>query len=175
MRAAPAWPTIPDANQPVFKEAPTVSTVTPERSAANLTTIQQIYAAFGCGDVPAILDVIAPDCRWEAWADNSAQGAGVAYLQPRRGPSGVGEFFAAVAELEIHDFRVLDCIAGPDQVAAEILIDASTPAGGRFRDEELHLWTLDHDGSIVRLRHYVDTAKHIAAAAGEDTTSHARG
>jgi ketosteroid isomerase-like protein len=49
----------------------------------------------------------------------------------------------------------------------------STPAGGRFRDEELHLWTLGADGRIVRLRHYVDTAKHIAAAAGNDTTSSA--
>jgi hypothetical protein len=41
---------------------------------------------------------------------------------------------------------------------------------GRFRDEELHLWTLDDDGQVVRMRHYVDTAKHIAAGAGEDTT-----
>jgi hypothetical protein len=36
-------------------------------------------------------------------------------------------------------------------------------------DEELHLWTLDEQQKIVRMRHYVDTAKHIAAFAGEDT------
>ena len=28
----------------------------------------------------------------------------------------------------------------------------------------------DADGKINRLRHYTDTAKHIAAASGEDTT-----
>jgi hypothetical protein len=33
-------------------------------------------------------------------------------------------------------------------------------------DEELHLWTFDEDGRVVRLRHYRDTAKHIAAADG---------
>jgi uncharacterized protein len=150
-----------------------VNTTTGDRAAANLITVQEIYAAFGRGDIPAILDAIADDCRWEAWADNSAQRAGVPYLQPRIGPSGGAEFFAAVAELEIHAFEVLDCISGRDQVAAEIQIEASTLTGGRFRDDELHLWTLDDDGRIIRLRHYVDTAKHIAAATGNDTTSNA--
>lgn len=150
-----------------------MNTTTGDRAAANLITVQEIYAAFGRGDIPAILDAIADDCRWEAWADNSAQRAGVPYLQPRIGPSGVAEFFAAVAELEIHAFEVLDCISGRDQVAAEIQIEASTLTGGRFRDDELHLWTLDDDGRIIRLRHYVDTAKHIAAATGNDTTSNA--
>jgi len=147
-----------------------MSTVTSDRSAAILGVVQDIYAAFGRGDLPAILDVIAPDCRWEAWADNSAQAAGVPEMQPRTGPTGVGEFFGTVAELEIHDFKVLNYLTGPDQVAAEVRIEASTPAGGRFRDEELHLWTLGADGKVVRMRHYVDTAKHIAAAAGTDTT-----
>jgi ketosteroid isomerase-like protein len=156
-----------------FQEGSTVNTTTADRAAANLVTVQEIYAAFGRGDIPAILDVIADDCRWEAWADNSAQRAGVPYLQPRSGPSGVAEFFAAVAELKIHEFEVLDCISGRDQVAAEILIEASTPTGGRFRDDELHLWTLNSDGQIVRLRHYVDTAKHIAAATSNDTTTSA--
>jgi len=38
--------------------------------------------------------------------------------------------------------------------------------GRRYRDEELHLWTLNDDGKVTRLRHYTDTAKHIAAAQG---------
>jgi hypothetical protein len=36
--------------------------------------------------------------------------------------------------------------------------------GNRLRDEELHLWTFDDAGRVTALRHYVDTAKHIAAA-----------
>jgi hypothetical protein len=36
--------------------------------------------------------------------------------------------------------------------------------------EELHLWRFDDDHKIAALRHYVDTAKHIAAWNGEDTT-----
>ncbi len=38
-----------------------------------------------------------------------------------------------------------------------------------MRDEELHLWRFDADGLICGMRHYVDTAKHIAAERGEDT------
>jgi hypothetical protein len=35
----------------------------------------------------------------------------------------------------------------------------------------VHLWALDDSQRVTRLRHYVDTAKHIAAYAGEDTTA----
>jgi ketosteroid isomerase-like protein len=55
---------------------------------------------------------------------------------------------------------------GGNQVVAEIVIEANLPNGGHYRDEELHLWTFDEDGKITRLRHYVDTAKHIAADSG---------
>src|SRR5207237_6579338 len=122
-----------------------------------------IYAAFGRGDVPRILDKIAQDCRWESWTQNFAQQQGVPWLQPRTGPAGVGEFFAAVAELQIHDFQVLDIVAGERQVAVEVAIEYTTPGGARLRDEELHLWSLDEQQMVVRMRHYVDTAKHIAA------------
>ncbi len=76
-----------------------------------------------------------------------------------------------MGELKIHDFHVLDIVAGERQAAVDVVIDFSTPAGGRSRDEELHLWTFDEHQQVARLRHYVDTAKHIASFAGEDTTA----
>ena len=41
-----------------------------------------------------------------------------------------------------------------------------TQTGGRIRDQELHYWTFNDHGMITGLRHYVDTAKHTAAARG---------
>jgi len=38
--------------------------------------VQNIYAAFGRGDVNAILDCLADDVAWESWSDNFAQRAG---------------------------------------------------------------------------------------------------
>lgn len=35
--------------------------------------------------------------------------------------------------------------------------------GGSVTDEELHLYSLNDEGRIYRMRHYVDTAKQIKA------------
>ena len=126
---------------------------------SNTDTLKQGYEAFGRGDVPAVLDALADDVQWEAWEDNRAQRAGVPHMAPRTGKDGVAGFFAVVGEYEIREFSVLDLAESERQVYAEIVIETDT-----YRDEELHLWTFGDDGKVVRLRHYVDTAKHIAAA-----------
>lgn len=131
----------------------------------HVETVQAIYEAFGRGDVPAILEHLAEDVRWEEWADNRAQAAGVPWLLPRHGKSGAIEFFGVVGQFQFHEFQVLSLMEGGNQVAAELAIDATIPASGtRLRDEEIHLWTFDDAGQVVRFRHYIDTAKHIAAA-----------
>ncbi|MEA2693115.1 MAG: uncharacterized protein QOJ16_2502 [Acidobacteriota bacterium] len=129
-----------------------------------LATVTAIYEAFGRGDIPAILEHVSDDVQWEAWADNAAQKAGVHWMLPRRGKAGVLEFFQGVEEwLDIQEFRVLSVMAGGNQVAAEFVIEAKLKRGeGRYRDEEMHLWTFDESGKVIRLRHYLDTAKHVA-------------
>ena len=113
-----------------------------------------------------IIDLMSDDVAWEDWADNSAQAAGVPWLRRRHGKAGVTEFFQLIAQFQIHDFKVLSVMANDRQVAAEFVIDATPPGGRRYRDEEMHLWTFGVDGRVTRLRHYTDTAKHIAAAQG---------
>lgn len=130
-----------------------------------LATVGKIYEAFGRGDVPAILDCMADSVQWEAWADNTAQKQGVPWLQARQGKEGVLAFFQVLGGMSVKDFQVLSLMAGGNQVAAEIVIEVEIPeTGAHFRDEELHLWTLNEVGKVIRLRHYNDTAKHIAAA-----------
>ncbi len=128
----------------------------------NAATVAGIYAAFGRGDVPAILGTLADDVRWEDWADNSAQRAGVAHMVPRRGAAEVAGFFQVVGAWTMERFEVLDLIGNGRQVVGEISLAARLPDGTRFEDEELHLWTFDDAGRVTRFRHYVDTGKHIA-------------
>jgi uncharacterized protein len=144
--------------------------VTSTRS--NGLTIAELYGAFGRGDLPAVLDMLADDVSWDAdWADNYAQrDGGLDHFRPRRGPAGAAEFFAVLAEYTFNDFQVQAIISDDQYVVARVAIDVSLPGGGRVRDEELHLWTFDAAGKIVALRHYIDTAKHLAAVRGEDTT-----
>jgi ketosteroid isomerase-like protein len=131
----------------------------------HLATVAAIYEAFGRGDIPAILEHVSDDVQWEGWADNTAQKTGVPWMLPRRGKSGALEFFQVIAEkLDIQEFNVLSIMSGGDQVAAEFVLEAKLKDGrGGYRDEEMHLWTFDAAGKVTRLRHYTDTAKHIAA------------
>lgn len=133
----------------------------------HLATIGKIYQAFGQGDIPTILEYMADDVQWEAWTDNSAQKAGVPWLQARQGKEGVLAFFQVLGGMPVKDFQILSLMAGGNQVAAEFVIEIEVPAtGGHYRDEEIHLWTFNEAGQVIRLRHYTDTAKHIAAATG---------
>jgi hypothetical protein len=140
-----------------------------EAQVSNIPTVQAMYEAFGRGDVPAILDQQADDVLWEDWdGANTAQDAGVPWVQERSGRDGVAQFFEDLADgLEFHSFEPRNLLEGGNQVAATIAIDATAKATGeRFQDEEIHLWTFDAAGKLTGLRHYIDTAKHIRAVKG---------
>jgi ketosteroid isomerase-like protein len=131
----------------------------------HIGTVQEIYEAFGRGDIPAILDRLAEDVVFEPWDDHSAQAAGVPWLARREGRDGVLGFFEALGALEFNALEPQGFLAGDGQVAVPILLDVTVKATGRrLRDEELHLWSFDDAGRVSWMRHYVDTAKHIAAA-----------
>jgi hypothetical protein len=84
-------------------------------------------------------------------------------MKPRHGPQGVAEFFSYVATMQIQDFQVLDMLASDRQVVVEVQISIALPDGGTLTDEELHLYSLSDERKIIRMRHYVDTAKQIKA------------
>ncbi len=132
-------------------------------------TIQQIYACFGQGDIPGILEKLDDNVRWEEWADNSAQKAGVPWMQAQQGKEGALAFFQTVgSSLQIKDFQILSLMDGGNQIAAEFIIEAAVLATGKnYRDEEMHLWTFNEEGKVVRLRHYLDTHKHVMAASAQ--------
>jgi uncharacterized protein len=76
----------------------------------NAATVSDIYAAFGRGDLPGILDRISEDVVWDEWEDNFAQRAGVPHIVQRRGRDGVAAFIAVLADYTIQRFDVLDII-----------------------------------------------------------------
>lgn len=142
----------------------TATVTTPEQHVA---TVQSIYAAYGRGDIPAILDTLADDVDWDALGSTTAQEAGVRYLAERHGAAGVAGFFSELGEdLEITDFQIGDLIASGAKVVAEIRLAATARATGRsFTDNELHLWEFGPDGRVVAYRHHVDTGRHAWAQA----------
>lgn len=54
-------------------------------------------------------------------------------------------------------------LASDRQAVVEVQISIAMPDGGTITDEELHLYSLNDESEIIRMRHYVDTAKQITA------------
>ncbi len=126
---------------------------------SNVETVKAIYEAFGKGDIPFILSQLNENVAWEKWNDNAAQKADVPYMRERNNADGVLEFFAETGKLGITSFEVVSIMDGGNKIAVEFNIESD-----RFgREEEMHLWTFNDEGKVVGFRHYLDTAKHIAA------------
>lgn len=128
-------------------------------------TVQGIYAAFGRGDIPAILETLAEDVDWEyAWASSE-----VPWLEPRRGRAAVAGFFQAVgAHLEFSRFTVNDILEGPNVVVGLVSVDAKVKGTDRpLREiDEAHIWRFDDRGRVSRFRHAADTLGHLRAWKG---------
>ena len=139
----------------------------------NATTVATVYRAFGAGDVDTLMSLMAEDVRWESdWEDNFAQRAGgPAFYRPFHGRDQLGGFFEAMGANTFHQLDVRDVIVDGDRAVARVALEYTMPSGGRYRDEQLHLWTFDDEGRIVAIRHFLDTAKLLAATRGEDTTA----
>lgn len=132
------------------------------RMKKNAETVQQIYAAFGRGDIPAILETLGDDVEWEHHGASSD----VPWLQERRGRASVGGFFEAVGKhLDITHFVVKDILEGPNVVVALVDINATVKDTGRSYSEvdEAHIWRFDDRGQVAKFRHAVDTHAHVLA------------
>lgn len=126
---------------------------------SNIETVKAIYEAFGKGDIPFILSCLDDNVEWDSWTvENSAQKADIPWMKKRIGKDDVAEFFKVTGTMGIFQFDILSFMEGENQVTAEIVVGSKY-----FTDETLHLWTFNNEGKITRMRHYIDTAKHIAA------------
>ena len=140
-------------------------------AAEHRQTIEGMFAAFTRGDMAAVLDCYADDVDYGSsrlatgLSINYAQAAGVPWLQRRQGKAAVAQHLGAVGELEITDFAILGFLSGDNTVIVQVVIQAKwTPTGFTFHDEELQYFQFNGAGKIIKTRHYLDTAKHMAAA-----------
>ncbi len=131
---------------------------------AQVETVQQIYEAFGRGDVAAILSKMADAVEWEY----GGRAEDVPWLHPRQGRAQVAGFFEALGALQIHAFTPKTFFSSGAIVVALVDLDATVKATGkRFHEEdEVHIWHFDSAGRVTRFRHRVDTRKQWEAYGG---------
>jgi uncharacterized protein len=128
---------------------------------SNLATVQSIYAAFGRGDIPAILATLADDVEWEY----GGTATDVPWLQPRRGPTEVVGFFESLAAIEFRHFAPTTLLESGTVVVALVQLEAVVKATGIAVSEvdEVHIWHFDAAGKVARFRHRADTLQHHRA------------
>ncbi len=126
----------------------------------NVTTAKEGYAAFGRGDVPAILDLLTDDVVWiEAGPADVIAAAGTYH-----GKDGVAEFFTSLGgSVDIHKFEPHEFIAQGDHVVVLIHSEATVKATGKtITDHLAHVWTF-RGGKLARFEVFHDTAAAVAA------------
>ena len=128
---------------------------------SNLRTVQEMYEAYGRGDLPAILSKLSESVEWE-YGPTSTD---VPWLQRRHGRDGAAAFFASHSEMQMHVFSPKAFLETEGIVVVLIDVDFTVKATGKrvTEEDEIHVWRFDAEGKIVRFRHGVDTHLHQLA------------
>lgn len=121
---------------------------------ASIETVKEIYAAFGRGDVPAVLERVADHVDWEFVGS-----ASLPYAGRRRNHAEVAAFFAAISQAdEIHVFEPREFIDGGEHVTVLGWEQSKAlDTGHEFSSEWAHVFTL-RDGKVTRWRGFFNTA-----------------
>jgi ketosteroid isomerase-like protein len=132
-------------------------------SNANVNLIQNLYAAFGRGDIATIISAMTPDVEWET----VGRPADFPTLGRRRGQVGVQRFFELVAQhFDFSEFSPKEFFA-TDNVVFVLGHYAMTvkKTEGKAESDWIHIFTIA-DGKVAKFREFLDTAPFIAAYRG---------
>ena len=132
-------------------------------SEANIATVQNLYAAFGRGDVDTIVSGCLPDVSWASGGrkeDYPPFGA-------RKGTDAVRDFFRSVAEVQdFNEFSPREFYADRDKVFVlgryEMTVRKSRQ---KVASEWVHVFTF-RAGRVSEFREFTDTAAFAAAYRG---------
>ena len=128
---------------------------------SNIETVQDIYAAFGAGDIPAILTRLADDVDWGYGRGPSD----VPWLQRRRAHEAVAGFFESLGGLDFHNFAPKELLESDGVVVALVDVDFTVKATGRrvTEEDEVHVWRFNTDGKVSRFKEGLDSLAHQLA------------
>ncbi|MCX7381614.1 MAG: nuclear transport factor 2 family protein, partial [Alphaproteobacteria bacterium] len=122
----------------------------------NTALVQEAYAAFGRGDVAALLATCADDIVWVSNGDPAV----IPWVGTRRGHAGVVEFLTGLGtNLDFEAFEPRKFVASGDMVVVIGFTQARLKSGkrGLLASEWVHLFTV-HDGKLARFQEFYDTA-----------------
>ena len=128
-------------------------------SDVNIKMIQQVYEAFGRGDVASILEAVSDDVDWASEAVSTA----APWYGIRRGKDGVADFFAAFGSaMQVEEFTPVSFAANDTDVFCVVRFRATARSTGRTAAMHLHHFFTFRSGRIAYYRGTEDTAQTLA-------------
>jgi ketosteroid isomerase-like protein len=123
---------------------------------ANIKTIEQVYAAFGSGDVETILDALTEDIDWAADVATPV----APWHGERHGKGAVTDFFATFGQtMDVHDFTPISIAANDTDVLTVVRHSATARTTGKTITMNLHHYFRFRDGKIAYYRGSEDSAQ----------------
>jgi ketosteroid isomerase-like protein len=129
----------------------------------NVEKLQQMYAAFGRGDIATLLENVTDDVTWGV----ESVATDVPWYSVRSGRDGVAEFFELLAkEVEFTKFEPTTFAASGDEVLVSVDYDFRFRKNGQGMPVGvMHRFRI-RDGKVSSFRAYEDTAAIQAAWVG---------
>jgi len=126
----------------------------------NVELVQNLYAAFGRGDIDALVAGCAPNVRWRV----NGRPSDFPMIGTWTGPEGVREFFGQLAETEEADaFEPREFYASEDMVFVLGRYAWTMRKNGRKADAEwVHVFRIE-DGKVASFTDFTDTAQFAEA------------
>lgn len=131
--------------------------------AANIKIVQDLYAAFGRGDVAGLVAGMTADIDWQTLGPDKDYPT----FGHRKGTAAVQEFFAQVAVTEeFSEFSPREFYPSGDKVFVLGSYAGKVKKTGRpFACEWAHVFTIA-GGKVSKFREYTDTAQFVAGCRG---------
>jgi ketosteroid isomerase-like protein len=120
----------------------------------NVKVVQGAYAAYGRGDIPALLENLSENVEWILPGEGLIPQAGV-----YEGHDGVARFFQTLSETtEFSAFDPREFVAQGDRVIVLGSYRGGVKATGRWFESDWAMSFLLRDGKIIKFQEYTDTA-----------------
>jgi uncharacterized protein len=122
----------------------------------NVQKLQNLYAAFGRGDINAILENVSDGVTW----GTDSIVSDVPWYSIRTGRAGVADFFSTLdREVEFTEFAPKVFAGAGDQVLVQVDIAYRMKKNGQAaRVSSIHQFVVGADGKVTSFRAHEDTA-----------------
>ncbi|HEY7626854.1 MAG TPA: nuclear transport factor 2 family protein [Ilumatobacteraceae bacterium] len=137
-----------------------MSDTTHTTSDPKIEAVQRLYAAYGRGDVEAVLSELAADVDWAA----EAAGTTVPWWGHFRGKDEVPRFFKEIgSNVEVTEFDLVSLTSNATDVVATVHWTFTVNATRKTASMYMQHWWRFADGKVVFFRGSEDSAQSAAA------------